>query len=68
MDKREHGINIAWKKIIQKPREVNEVLSKNASASDYIHDFVHSKNKTFKGHSKKLRIKQALAAYYKNKG
>jgi hypothetical protein len=68
-----YGLNESKKKKRNKEYEnsvfaVNEVLSKNASAKDYIHDFVHSKNKTFKGHSKKLRIKQALAAYYKNKG
>lgn len=49
------------------PEEVmNEVL-KNASASEYIDDFVHSKNKKFSGDSKKQRIRRALGAYYGNK-
>jgi hypothetical protein len=39
-------------------------LSKNASASKWIHDFVHSKNKKFKGDDKKKRIDRALGAYY----
>ena len=47
---------------------VNEVLAPNAKASDYIDDFVHSKNKKFAGKSKKERIRMALGAYYgKNK-
>jgi len=45
--------------------QVDEHLDKGASASDYIHDFVHSKNKKFDGDSKKQRIKRALGAYYK---
>lgn len=43
---------------------IEETLPADAKASDYIHDFVHSKNKTFKGDSKKERIKRALGAYY----
>jgi hypothetical protein len=43
---------------------INEVLSKDASAGDWIHDFVHSDNPKFKGKSKAERKKQALAAYY----
>lgn len=35
------------------------------SSSDVIDDFVHSKNKTFAGDSKKQRIRRALGAYYK---
>ena len=46
---------------------VKESLSKSATASDYIDDFVHSKNKKFKGDSKKQRIKRALGAYYSKK-
>lgn len=41
-----------------------ESLPDSASASDFIHDFVHSKNKKFKGDSTKQRIKRALGAYY----
>jgi len=44
--------------------KINEVLSPNASASTYIDDFVHSKNKMFKGDSKKQRIRRALGAYF----
>ena len=50
--------------------QINEVLSKDASAGEYIHDFVHSDNPKFAGKSKEERKKQALAAYYaqKNEG
>jgi hypothetical protein len=44
--------------------ELNEVLSKNDSASKWIHDFVHSDNPKFKGKSTKERQKMALGAYY----
>ncbi len=43
---------------------LNEVLSKSATASDWIHDFVKSDAPQFKGKSKKQRIKMALGAYY----
>jgi hypothetical protein len=43
---------------------INEVLSKDASAGDYIHDFVHSKNSKFAGKSTAERKKMALGAYY----
>lgn len=43
---------------------INEVLSKDATAGDWIHDFVHSDNPKFKGKSKEKRKKMALAAYY----
>jgi len=43
---------------------MQEVLSKDASAGDWIHDFVHSDNPKFAGKSKAERKKQALAAYY----
>ena len=46
---------------------INEVLSKDADAGDYIHDFVHSDNPNFAGKSKTERKKQALAAYYAKK-
>jgi hypothetical protein len=47
--------------------QINEVLSKDASAGEYIHDFVHSDNPKFAGKSKEQRKKQALAAYYAQK-
>jgi hypothetical protein len=43
---------------------INEVLSKDASAGDWIHDFVHSDDPKFKGKSKAKRKEMALAAYY----
>jgi hypothetical protein len=43
---------------------LHEVLSKDAKAGDWIHDFVHSTNPKFDGKSKKERIKMALGAYY----
>ena len=43
---------------------INEVLSKNASAGEWIHDFVHSDNPKFAGKSKAERKKMALGAYY----
>lgn len=43
---------------------INEVLSKDASAGDWIHDFVHSDNPKFAGKSKEKRKQMALAAYY----
>jgi len=46
---------------------INEVLSKDASAYDYIHDFVHSDNPKFAGKSKAERKKMALGAYYGKK-
>lgn len=46
---------------------INEVLSKDASAGDWIHDFIHSDNPKFAGKSKAERKKQALAAYYAKK-
>jgi hypothetical protein len=47
--------------------ELAEVLSKDASAGDWIHDFIHSDNPKFAGKSKEQRQKQALAAYYAKK-
>jgi len=47
--------------------ELQEVLSKDASAGDYISDFVHSDNPKFAGKSVKKRQKMALAAYYAKK-
>jgi len=44
--------------------EVNEKIDVGADAGKTISDFVHSKSKTFKGDSKKQRIKRALGAYY----
>ena len=43
---------------------IAEVLSKDAKAGDWIHDFVHSDNPKFAGKSKTKRKEMALAAYY----
>ena len=43
---------------------INEVLSKDASAGEWIDDFVHSDNPKFAGKSKAERKKMALGAYY----
>jgi hypothetical protein len=45
-------------------QELHEVLKKDATAGDWIHDFVHSDNPKFAGKSTKKRQKMALAAYY----
>ena len=47
--------------------ELDEALGKGAEASEWIDDFVHSKNPKFAGKSKEERKKQALAAYYGKK-
>lgn len=44
--------------------QLDEVLGKDATASDWISDFVHSTNPKFEGKTKKERIKMALGAYY----
>lgn len=44
--------------------QLDEVLSKDAAAEKWIHDFVHSTNPKFDGKSKKERIRMALGAYY----
>lgn len=54
--------NLEEDKEIQK--QIDEVLSKDASAGDWIHDFIHSDNPKFKGKSKAERKKMALGAYY----
>jgi hypothetical protein len=43
---------------------LHEVMSKDAKAGDWIHDFVHSDNPKFSGKNKKERINMALGAYY----
>lgn len=47
--------------------QLDEVLSADAKAGDWIHDFVHSTNPKFEGKSKKERIQMALGAYYAKK-
>ena len=43
---------------------INEVLGKDATAGEWIDDFVHSDNPKFAGKSKAERKKMALGAYY----
>lgn len=44
--------------------ELDEKIDVGADVGKTISDFVHSKSKTFKGDTKKQRIKRALGAYY----
>ena len=44
--------------------QLEEKLSANDSASEWISDFVHSENPKFEGKTKKERIRMALGAYY----
>jgi hypothetical protein len=53
--------------LVPEETELDEALGKDAEASDWIHDFVHSKDPKFAGKSKEERKKQALAAYYGKK-
>jgi hypothetical protein len=46
---------------------IYEVMSQDASAGDYIHDFIHSDNPKFAGKSDAKRKEMALAAYYSKK-
>lgn len=67
-DRRSKGIPKAIDRLTKEEAEldeqINEVLSKDASAGDWIHDFVHSDNPKFAGKSKAERKKMALGAYY----
>lgn len=59
-----------WKSVSEELTEeqldemLNEVLSKDATAGDWISDFIHSDNPKFAGKSKAERKKMALGAYY----
>lgn len=48
-------------------KEINEVMKKDATASDWINDFLHTDNPKFDGKSKAERKNMALAAYYSMK-
>jgi hypothetical protein len=45
-------------------KQLDEVISRDAEASEWITDFVNSADPRFEGKSKKERIKMALGAYY----
>ena len=69
--KKEESFNYFTKKLLNDLQEdkeiqkqIDEVLKKDASAGDWIHDFVHSDNPKFAGKSKAKRKEMALAAYY----
>ncbi len=47
--------------------QIDEVLGSDATISDWIHDFIHSKNPKFAGKSKEERRNQAIAAFYAKK-
>jgi hypothetical protein len=55
---------LKMKEEVELDEMINEVLGKDASAGDWIHDFVHSDNPKFAGKSKAERKKMALGAYY----
>ena len=55
---------LAKTKAIRDKKKIQEKIDVGADAGATISDFVHSKSKTFKGDSKKQRIKRALGAYY----
>ena len=44
--------------------QINEVLSKDSDAGEWISDFIKSDNPKFAGKSKEKRKQMALAAYY----
>lgn len=45
-------------------QQIDEVLSKDATAGEWIQDFISSDNPKFSGKSKEKRKQMALAAYY----
>jgi len=54
----------AAEKWVNEEVELEEKLAADATAADYIHDFVHSKNPRFEGMTKAQRTKMALGAFY----
>ena len=49
---------------MKESRDLTEKLAADATAADYIHDFVHSDDPKFAGKSKEKRKEMALAAFY----
>lgn len=49
---------------MQLDEQINEILSKDSAAGDWIKDFIESDNPMFEGRSKADHKKMALAAYY----
>lgn len=56
--------NLRHKKMCEELSQIDEALGKDAEASSWINDFVHSDNPKFEGKTKKERIQMALGAYY----
>jgi hypothetical protein len=70
-EKKEESFSYFTKKLLntfqedkEVQKQIDEVLKKDASAGDWIHDFIHSDNPKFAGKSKAERKKMALGAYY----
>lgn len=63
-DKSTPKAGVGKRGLLTDKKKLNEVITKKTPAGKVIDDFVHSKNKMFKGDSKKQRIKRALGAYY----
>jgi hypothetical protein len=63
----QHTLPLTEEQLDEIVSELQEVLSKDASAGEWIHDFVHSDNPKFAGKSKEKRKEMALGAYYAKK-
>lgn len=63
--KKGYRMNLKGEKVLAKEEvELDEKLAADATAADYIHDFVHSKDPRFEGKTKAERTKMALGAFY----
>jgi hypothetical protein len=63
--KKGYRMNLKGEKVLAKEEvELEEKLAADATAVDYIHDFVHSKDPRFEGKTKAERTKMALGAFY----
>lgn len=60
----QHTLPLTEEQLDEIVSELQEVLGKDAKASEWIHDFVHSDNPKFAGKSKEKRKEMALGAYY----
>ena len=60
----QHTLPLTEEQLDEIVSELQEVLSKDAKAGKWIHDFVHSDNPKFAGKSKEKRKEMALGAYY----
>lgn len=62
--RQDNHIDVRGEKKQRGKKEIDEKIDVGADVGKTISDFVHSKSKTFKGDTKKQRIKRALGAYY----